>query len=94
MSRSTLYLRIKSVSGQSGNSFVRSIRLRKAAEIFITTNSTISETAYLVGIRDVKYFREQFNKLFGMNPSEYIRKYRKQFNSNHSIKREVAAKRS
>jgi len=87
MSRSTLYLRIKSVSGQSGNSFIRSIRLRKAAEIFISSNSTISETAYEVGIKDVKYFREQFNKLFGMNPSEYIRKYRSQFILNKGIKR-------
>ena len=92
MSRSTLYLRIKSVSGQSGNSFIRSIRLRKAAEIFISTNSTVSETAYMVGIRDVKYFREQFNKLFGINPSEYIRKYRKQFNASHTIKREITSK--
>ena len=87
MSRSSLYLRIKSISGQSGISFIRSIRLRKAAEIFITTNCTISEVAYMVGLRDVKYFREQFNKLFGMNPSDYIRKYRNQFNLNHTIKK-------
>jgi AraC-like DNA-binding protein len=88
MSRSNLYLKIKSVSGQSGNAFIRSIRLRKAAEIFVSTDSNISEIAYMVGIKDVKYFREQFNKLFGMNPSEYIKRYRKPFNSSLSIKKD------
>jgi DNA-binding response OmpR family regulator len=34
MSHSNLYRRIKSISGQSANSFIRFIRLRKAAEIF------------------------------------------------------------
>lgn len=92
MSKSTLYLRIKSVSGQSGNAFIRSIRLRKAAEMFISTGATVSEVAYMVGIRDVKYFREQFNKLFGMNPSDYIRKYRKNFNSTHTIKKGILSK--
>lgn len=89
MSHSTLYNRIKSISGQSTNSFIRFIRLRRAAEILITTDTTISETAYQVGINDIKYFREQFNKLFGMKPSEYIKKYRKPFHENQLINKDV-----
>jgi len=38
-----------------------------------------------VGISDVKYFRAQFNKLFGLNPSEYIKKYREPFNKLYQI---------
>lgn len=82
MSRSNLYRKIKSISGQSANGFIRFIRLRKAAEIFINTDKTIQETSYLVGITDPKYFREQFYKLFNINPSQYIKKFRKPF-SNH-----------
>ncbi|MGQ7855495.1 hybrid sensor histidine kinase/response regulator transcription factor [Pedobacter sp. WC2501] len=82
MSRSNLYRKIKSISGQSANGFIRFIRLRKAAEIFINTDKTIQETSYMVGINDPKYFREQFSKLFNMNPSQYIKKFRKPF-SNH-----------
>jgi AraC-like DNA-binding protein len=82
MSRSNLYRKIKSISGQSPNGFIRFIRLRKAAEIFIDTDKTIQETSYMVGINDPKYFREQFSKLFNMNPSQYIKKFRKPF-SNH-----------
>ncbi|MGA0557577.1 two-component regulator propeller domain-containing protein [Larkinella sp. VNQ87] len=82
MSHSTLYSRIKSISGQSMNSFIRFIRLRKAAQLLITTDNTIVETAYQVGINDSRYFREQFQKLFGMKPSEYVKKYRKPFHQN------------
>jgi AraC-like DNA-binding protein len=81
MSSSGLFKKIKLISGQSPNSFIRFIRLRKAAQIFINTDNTVLETAYMVGINDPKYFRAQFSKLFGVNPSEYIRKYRKPFSN-------------
>jgi ligand-binding sensor domain-containing protein/signal transduction histidine kinase/DNA-binding NarL/FixJ family response regulator len=79
ISHSTLYKKVKFISGQSANGFIRFIRLRKAAEILINTRHNIFETTYLVGINDIKYFREQFKKLFGINPSQYIKKYRKNF---------------
>jgi signal transduction histidine kinase/ligand-binding sensor domain-containing protein/DNA-binding response OmpR family regulator len=85
MSRSNLYTKIKSISGQSANGFIRYIRLRKAAEIFINTDLTVQETILRVGIRDARYFREQFFKLFQMNPSDYIRKYRKTFSSRYAV---------
>jgi DNA-binding response OmpR family regulator len=76
MSHSTLFRKVKSISGLSVNVFIRFIRLRKAAELFVSTDYNVNETAFMVGIKDAKYFREQFNKLFKMNPSEYIKKYR------------------
>jgi signal transduction histidine kinase/ligand-binding sensor domain-containing protein/DNA-binding response OmpR family regulator len=81
MSHSNLYKRIRSISGQSANEFIRFIRLRKAAEMFLNTDCTVSEAAYKVGINDPKYFREQFSKLFGLNPSEYIKKFRAPFHA-------------
>ncbi len=89
MSSSSLYNRIKSICGQSPNEFIRFIRLRKAAEMLITTDSTISETAYQVGMNDSKYFREQFFKLFGMNPSAYVKKYRKPFHNQLQVNKEA-----
>jgi YesN/AraC family two-component response regulator len=88
MSHSNLFRKVKSVSGQSVNVFIRFIRLRKAAELLINTNYNVNETAFMVGIQDIKYFREQFNKLFGMNPSEYIKKYRKAFGKQYTIDKE------
>ena len=89
MSHSNLYKKIKTISGQSANAFIRFIRLRKAAEMFINTNYNINETAYYVGIKDIKYFREQFTKTFGLKPSEYIEKYRKTLGKNYKLNEKI-----
>jgi signal transduction histidine kinase/ligand-binding sensor domain-containing protein/DNA-binding NarL/FixJ family response regulator len=89
MSHSNLYLKVKAISGQTVNSFVRFIRLRRAAALLISTDCNVNEVIVQVGINDKKYFREQFNKLFGMNPSAYIKKFRKPFNKNHTLSDQV-----
>jgi len=58
------------------SSRVRDDYFGKAAELFIHTDQNINETAFEAGFSNVKYFQKQLFKLFGMNPSEYIRKYR------------------
>jgi len=85
MSHSNLYKKIKSTSGQSVNSFVRFIRLRKAAELLINTNLNINEAAFRVGINDSRYFREQFQKLFKLTPSEFVKKHRKTFHKYYNL---------
>ncbi|KYP14559.1 hybrid sensor histidine kinase/response regulator transcription factor [Flavihumibacter sp. CACIAM 22H1] len=80
MSQSGLYQKIKTISGQSLNSFIRTIRLRKAAVLMLSDNLNVSQAGFQVGFADSRYFREQFSKLFGMNPSDYIKKYRGSFN--------------
>lgn len=87
MSHSSLYKKVKSISGQTINAFIRSIRLRKAAVLMLRENYTVNQAAFQVGIGDIKYFREQFFKLFGMNPSEYVKKYRHSFNEDLNIVR-------
>lgn len=89
MSHSTLYKKIKDVSGQSARSFVRFIRLRSAAVALVNSSCNINEAAFQAGIKDVKYFRREFHKLFGMNPSDYIKKYRKPFQKNYSLDEEA-----
>lgn len=85
MSYSSLFKKVKSISGQSVNSFVRFVRLRKAAEIMIHTNCNVNEAAYKAGFNDIKYFREHFVKQFGIKPSEFIRKHRTAFNKNYLV---------
>ncbi len=84
MSHSKLFRKVKIVSGQSINVFIRFIRLRKAAELFINTELNVNETAAQVGMNDARHFREQFHKLFGLNPSDYIKKYRKVFSKQYN----------
>ena len=92
MSHSNVYRRIKSISGQSANSFIRFIRLRKAAELFLTTDSTVAEAAYKVGFNDLKHFREQFSKVFGLNPSDYIKQFRNSFHKDQTLNRDLLKK--
>jgi signal transduction histidine kinase/ligand-binding sensor domain-containing protein/DNA-binding response OmpR family regulator len=88
MSHSNLYKKIRLLSGQSITNFIRFIRLRKAAELMLKGECNVNQAAFEVGISDIKYFRTQFNKLFGMNPSEYIKKYRSSFNNQFNVKRD------
>jgi YesN/AraC family two-component response regulator len=82
MSHPSLYKKIKAISGLTVNVFIRYLRLRKAAELLITTSKTIVEVTYITGFNDVRYFREQFQKLFELKPSDYVKKYRKPFVNN------------
>lgn len=89
MSHSNLYKKIRVVSGQSVNSFIRFVRLKKAAELLISSEMNINETASTVGIQSMKYFRQQFHALFGMNPSDYVKKYRGTFHNTQSLEQKV-----
>ncbi|WP_169927053.1 hybrid sensor histidine kinase/response regulator transcription factor [Mucilaginibacter auburnensis] len=83
----TLFKKIKVITGQTVNAFVRYVRLRKAAELMIQTSCNVNEAALSTGFNDIKYFREQFQKQFGTRPSEFIRKHRATFNQSYRIKK-------
>jgi len=89
MSHSRLNQKVKTISGQRLNAFIRSIRLRRAAVLMLTENVNVSQAAFQVGINDARYFREQFVGIFGITPSEYIRKYRQSFNQQLNTIRET-----
>jgi signal transduction histidine kinase/ligand-binding sensor domain-containing protein/DNA-binding response OmpR family regulator len=89
MSHSNLYKKVKAISGQSVTAFIRYLRVRKAAELMIKQGMNVNEASFQVGISDVKYFRKQFQKLFGMNPSDYIKKYRSGFEDSYSLNRKL-----
>jgi signal transduction histidine kinase/ligand-binding sensor domain-containing protein/DNA-binding NarL/FixJ family response regulator len=85
MGHRTLYSKIKLISGQTLNAFIRSVRLRRAALFMLTENINIAQAGTRVGFEDPKYFRQQFVKLFGVTPSEYIKKYKSSFNQDLNI---------
>jgi signal transduction histidine kinase/DNA-binding response OmpR family regulator len=71
MSHSTLYRKIKALTGQSPSVFVRTIRLKHAAELLKTGHYNVSEVAYQVGFLEMTYFSRCFKKQFHCNPSQY-----------------------
>ncbi len=71
ISRMQLYRKIKALTGDTPNALVRTVRLKKAAQLLHTRQYNVSEVAYKVGFTDLKYFRERFREQFGVNPGEY-----------------------
>ena len=73
MSHSTLYRKIKGLTGISGNEFIRKIRLKNSLRLLMEEGLNISEAAYASGFNDLGYFRACFKEEYGMAPSEYIK---------------------
>ena len=73
MSHSTLYRKIKGLTGISGNELIRKIRLKNSLRLLMEEGLNISEAAYASGFNDLGYFRTCFKEEYGMAPSEYIK---------------------
>ncbi len=74
ISNSSLYRKLKRLTGSSTAGFVRSIRIKRAAQLMADKEKTITEIAYEVGFNDVKHFRTVFQKQYSCTPSEYRKK--------------------
>jgi len=74
--KSTLYKKLKSLTGLNPSAFIRNIRLKAACQIIEEKKRVrISELAYAVGFRDAKYFSSCFRKEFGIQPKEYMSRF-------------------
>ena len=75
MSRTQLYRKINAIAGQTVREFIRIIRLKKAAELLVTSEMNITEIAERVGFGSQSYFTTSFTEYFGINPSKYVEKH-------------------
>jgi signal transduction histidine kinase/DNA-binding response OmpR family regulator len=71
VSVSGFYTKIKSITGNSPVEFVRTYRLKKAAQLLKSTNMSVTEISERVGFGTQKYFSNSFKKYFGMSPLNY-----------------------
>jgi signal transduction histidine kinase/DNA-binding response OmpR family regulator len=72
MSRSTFYRKIKALTNESGDDFIRSVRFKKAVQL-LSQRVSIAEVSYSVGFSDPKYFSKSFKKHYGCIPSEFLK---------------------
>jgi AraC-like DNA-binding protein len=73
MSKSSLYRKIKTMTGLSPIEFIRNIRLKHACQMLKDRSISISEVAYSVGFSDPKYFTSCFKLEFNVTPSDFQR---------------------
>lgn len=77
--RTLFFSRIKSLTGTTPNEFLRSTRLRVAAELLSKPNDLrVTEICYMVGFTSTSYFAKCFHAQFGMLPTEFMEKYRRE----------------
>jgi signal transduction histidine kinase/CheY-like chemotaxis protein/ligand-binding sensor domain-containing protein/AraC-like DNA-binding protein len=76
LSRPAVYKKIKSLTGLSVVEFIRSIRLKRAAQLLSQDASSIKNIMYMVGFDSSSYFSSRFRKEFGCTPNEYAAKQR------------------
>ncbi|MDO8928527.1 MAG: response regulator, partial [Bacteroidota bacterium] len=76
INRTTMFYKIKSLTGFSPVEFILDIRMKRAAQLIIDSQLLIKEVSYMTGFSDLKYFGKCFKRKYGMTPMEY-RKYKK-----------------
>ncbi len=74
VSRMQLYRKLHALTNMTVKEFIRSIRLKRAAQLLVQKKLNISEVAYEVGFKDLSHFRKYFRKEYGMSAKEYIAK--------------------
>lgn len=74
MSRMQLHRKLKALTGLSASEFIRSQRLKLAADLLQKSDINVSQVGYSVGFNDHSYFSKCFKEAYGKTPSDYAKK--------------------
>jgi len=72
LSRSQLHRKIQSITGQSTGEFIRTIRLKKAAQLILDKTLSVTQISFEVGFNSPSHFSKAFKQMFDCLPSEFI----------------------
>lgn len=71
ISNSVLYRRLKQLTDLSPVNFIRSVRLKRAAQLLRTGRYLVSEVCQMVGFSDQRYFSSCFKRQYGLTPKAW-----------------------
>lgn len=74
ISRTRLFSEVKQASGVTLSHYIRTKRLTEAARLLATSDMSIADIAYSVGIESHSYFTRIFKEEYGCSPTEYARR--------------------
>ena len=75
LSKSQLYRKLTTLTGQSPNNFLKEFRLHKALRLLHKQQGNISEIAFETGFNSAAYFSKCFLNKYGILPSKYIQQH-------------------
>lgn len=75
LNRTKLYSTIKDITEMTLGQYILKLRLDKAANLLSTTNKTVTEVVFSVGIESPSYFTKAFKAQFGVSPSDFKNKH-------------------
>ncbi|MEM9361403.1 MAG: response regulator [Bacteroidota bacterium] len=70
-SRMQLHRKLKGLIGLSATEFIRSQRLKLAAQLLEKSDANVSEVCYQTGFNNLSYFAKCFKEVYGVSPSKY-----------------------
>lgn len=73
MSHSTLYRKIRALTGMSANEYIRKAKLGHSMRLLESGAYTVAEAATMTGFNNLGNFRESFKAEYGVLPSEVLR---------------------
>lgn len=73
MGRTSMYNKIKGLTGKAPVELIQEFRLKKAIYYLKSGQFSMSEVSYKVGFSDPGYFSRTFKKHYGMSPMEYVK---------------------
>ncbi len=71
VSRMQLHRKLKGLVNQSAGEFVRTIKLKRAAQLLSQPGMQVTEVAYQSGFNHLSYFAKCFKEFYGVSPSHY-----------------------
>jgi len=74
LGRVQLYRRVKALTGKSPNEVLRETRLARANELIGKGEMNVSEMAYEVGFSSPSYFAKCYKDIYGVNPTDALKR--------------------
>lgn len=71
ISRVHLHRKMKELTNQSAADFIKTNRLKQAAELLQSKKYTVSEVCYKLGFSNLSHFSSIFKEFYGVSPKEY-----------------------
>jgi transcriptional regulator GlxA family with amidase domain len=71
----TFLRRFKAATGVKPTEYAQCVRMERARELLQFTKRTIDQVAWSVGYEDATAFRRVFNRLVGLSPGDYRRRF-------------------